>query len=292
MTTDVQAPSGEQLAAEVEREMQERQYQLRHVTLVPAEYHIYLHPDDFAYVEPIVPRIVDDIHACLNALVTRLNTPPAWARLTRLAPTRPIEVPLGGWVVYVKPSVNGEVGRGEIGIHSRLAVPAAARFGSGAGTVRISETVVSPTDRRTVSRTESVPRRAEAPTAGPIPPDPAPTGLRPVRSSGPRLTFTDDTGEHVYPLVKELTTIGRGGAEHRVDVSVTTGAQVSREHCCIRRDDTGALFLQDRSSWGTFVDGERVAPQAGAAAPVEHPLRDGAVIRLADAVTLTVHLPS
>jgi hypothetical protein len=292
VTTDVQAPSGEQIAAQVEREMQERQYQLRNVTLVPAEYHIYLHPEDFAYIEPIVPRIVDDIQACLNALVTRLNTPPAWARLTRLAQTRPIEVPLSGWAVYVKPSVNGEVGRGEIGIHSRLAVPAAARFGSGAGTVRISETVVSATDRRTVSRTESVPRRSDAPTAGQPVPEPVPTDLRPVRTAGPRLTYTDDTGEHVCPLVKELTTIGRGGAERRVDVTVTTGPQVSREHCCIRRDATGAFFLQDRSSWGTFVDGERVAPQAGAPVPVEHPLRDGAVIRLADAVTLTFHLPS
>jgi len=111
---------------------------------------------------------------------------------------------------------------------------------------------------------------------------------RVVTLSGPRLHYRDDNGEHVHPINKDLTKIGRGGAEHWVDVMVTAGAQVSREHCRIRRDPSGRLFLQDVSTWGTYLNGAPVEkfvdPQH------EHELTHGASIRLADAVTLELLL--
>ena len=82
VTRQPQPPTGEKIADEIEREMEERLYPLRNVTLAPAEYHVYLHPDDFAYVEGIVPRIVEDVQTCLNALVQRLNHRSLWSRLT------------------------------------------------------------------------------------------------------------------------------------------------------------------------------------------------------------------
>jgi pSer/pThr/pTyr-binding forkhead associated (FHA) protein len=114
---------------------------------------------------------------------------------------------------------------------------------------------------------------------------------RPVVLSGPRLHYRDDSGEHVHPITKDLTKIGRGGAEHWVDVMVTANAQVSREHCRIRRDAVGRLFLQDVSTWGTYVDGVAIEKYVdGDNAAREHELSHGVSIRLADAVTLELLL--
>jgi hypothetical protein len=303
-------PTGEKIADEIEREMEERLYPLRNVTLAPAEYHVYLHPDDYAYLEGIAPRIVEDVQTCLNSLIQRLNRRSLWSRLTTPHRFPPIEVPAGGWAIHLKPSVNDEVNPGEIGIHSRLTVPANARFGSGAGTIRITETVVAGTDRRSRTRTEAIPAHSDratvpvaaaaaavapataapmtAPSAISLVPPPIP---RTVSISGPRLQYRDDGGEHVHPINKDLIKIGRGGAEHWVDVMVSAGAQVSREHCRIRRDADGRLFLQDVSTWGTYLNGEPVDKFVeGDAAAREHELTHGASIRLADAVTLELLL--
>jgi hypothetical protein len=290
-------PSGEKIADEIERELEERLYPLRNVTLVPAEYHVYLHPDDFAYIEGVVPRIVDDVQTCLNTLVQRLNRRSIWSRLTDPQRYAVIEVPAGGWAVHIKASTNDEVNPGELGIHSRLTVPANARFGSGAGTIRITETVVAAGDRRSRTRTELMPSDPSH-LSGPANDGSATPGLtlvppplpRPVAISGPRLVYRDDSGEHVHPINKELTKIGRGGAEHWVDVMVSSGPQVSREHCRIRRDPSGRLFLQDVSTWGTYLNGAAVEKFVEAEAPHEHELTHGTSIRLADAVTLDLLL--
>ena len=297
MKRSSQPPTGERIADEIEREMEERLYPLRNVTLAPAEYHVYLHPDDFSYVEGIVPRIVEDVQTCLNTLVQRLNHRSLWSRFTDPQRLPAIEVPAGGWAVHIKASTNGDVNPGEIGIHSRLTVPASARFGSGAGTIRITETVVAGGDRRSRTRTEAIPAEptshagkaasGTAPELTIVPP-PLP---RPVTISGPRLVYRDDSGEHVHPINKDLIKIGRGGAEHWVDVAVSAGAQVSREHCRIRRDASGRLFLQDVSAWGTYLNGMPVEKFIdGVAEAHERELDHGASIRLADAVTLELLL--
>ena len=114
---------------------------------------------------------------------------------------------------------------------------------------------------------------------------------RPIALSGPRLLYRDDSGEHVHPITKDLTKIGRGGAEHWVDVMVSAGAQVSREHCRIRRDAVGRLFLQDVSTWGTYLNGAAVEKFVdGDSDAAEHELSHGASIRLADAVTIELLL--
>jgi hypothetical protein len=292
-----QPPTGERIASEIERELQDGLYPLRHVTLAPAEYHVYLHPDDFAHVELVVGRIVEDVQACLSALVERMNRRTAWARLT-MPPRPPVEMPAGGWIVHVKPALNDEVGQGQIGLESRLSVPQAFRFGTGAGTVRITETLVTGAERRSRTHTRTI-AAEPSPTATPlvaIPALPVPDDTpllpaRPITVAGPRLVYRDDTGDHTYAITKELTKIGRGGTEHWVDVMVTTGPQVSREHCRIRRDLGGRLFLQDVSAWGTFVNGRRLQPASTEeGATNEEELSHGTSIRLADAVTLELLL--
>ena len=269
-----QPPNGNRIASEVERELQLRLFPLRNVVLAPSEYHIYLHPDDFEHVRHVVPRIVHDIQDCLNALVERLNSRSRWSRMLGVA-RAPIELPPGGWAIHINPALNGDVGRGELGIHSRLSVPPQPRYGSGAGTVRVVQTIVSGTDHRVVGHADSVE---------------VPTGVR-SDARGPRLMFSDDNGTHVYPLTKDLTKIGRGGEDYWVDVTLTTGTKVSREHCHIRRDASGAFFLRDVSSWGTRLNGRPLEKYVETdSAGTEYPLTDGAAIHLAGAVTLEFRL--
>ena len=51
-----------------------------------------------------------------------------------------------------------------------------------------------------------------------------------------RLTYTDNLGPHTCDIVRDQTTIGRGGQAFPVDVRVATSEDVSREHARIRRD--------------------------------------------------------
>ncbi|MGH9218220.1 MAG: FHA domain-containing protein, partial [Vicinamibacterales bacterium] len=75
-----------------------------------------------------------------------------------------------------------------------------------------------------------------------------------------QLAYVDEQGPHIFVMRKDAVSIGRGGSAHWVDVQVTTGPRVSREHCRIRRADNGRFFLQDLSTWGTSVNGQRVRP--------------------------------
>jgi hypothetical protein len=293
VTIEPQPPDGDKIATEVEREMEQRLYRLRNVVLAPAEYHVYLHPDDFAHIKDVASLIELDVQQCLNAAVERMNGRSTLLNLV-LPKRPPVEIPRGGWAIHIKPALNGDVGRGELAIHSRLSVPSAPKFGSGAGTVRIAQTVVSGTERRTLERDEphtaarsavsssAAMRSAPGSAAPPLP------GTRP---RGARLTYSDESGTHDFAIAKELVKIGRGGAAHWVDVALVSGSKVSREHCRIRRDGTGRYFLQDVSSWGTFLNGQRLPKFDGSAGEAqERELADGASIRLADQVTLEFHL--
>jgi hypothetical protein len=91
---------------------------------------------------------------------------------------------------------------------------------------------------------------ASAPSA------PAP-GLEPASGSAlARLTYDDARGAHRHDVVRDSTTIGRGGLRFPVDVRVAASDEVSREHARIRRDPaTGAFYLIDLSTHGTTVNG-------------------------------------
>ena len=108
-----------------------------------------------------------------------------------------------------------------------------------------------------------------------------------------QLAYVDEQGPHIFVMRKDVVSIGRGGSAHWVDVQVTTGPRVSREHCRIRRAADGRFFLQDLSTWGTSVNGQRVTPYvhtspAGRLEETgqEHPLPRDARIQLADALLI------
>ena len=300
--------------------MEERLYPLLYRVLPPRVYHVYLHPDDYREIETIAPVIGADAQRALTERVDTLNRRPRWQGLL-LGKQPLIEPPAAGWDISIHPDANSEIERGQIGIVSRLSVAAAPTFEGGTPTTRIARTVVTGALRRTTTREETV--------APPVPPaaQPAasavPTPLLAVvagpsaiteaaSATGPpvdlstvasakveaargvaQLAYVDEQGPHTFVMRKDVVSIGRGGSAHWVDVQVATGPRVSREHCRIRRAGDGRFFLQDLSTWGTSVNGQRVKPfvQTSTTGQLletgeEHQLPGDARIQLADALLI------
>jgi pSer/pThr/pTyr-binding forkhead associated (FHA) protein len=150
----------------------------------------------------------------------------------------PLEHADARWHVDFVPDTDGELqDEQDIVVHSELILPAEVELGSGERTRRLTTVHAGP--RTAVrSRTDRSPSTAAA--CG-------------------RLVYQDQNGAHQYDVVKDSTTIGRGGTMYPVDVRVSTTDEVSREHARIRRDpETGALFLIDLSTHGTTIDGRPV----------------------------------
>jgi hypothetical protein len=304
-----QRPSGRTIILELVREMEERLYPLLYRVLPPRAYHVYLHPDDYREIETIAPVIAADAQRALSERIGTLNRRPRWQGLL-LGKQPPIETPAAGWEISIHPDANTELERGQIGIVSRLSVARTPTFEGGTPTTRIARTVVTGTLRRTTTSEESVP--PPAPQSAPSPVSvatpliavaAAPSAVantstmtepRPEAARGiAHLAYVDEQGPHVFVMRKDVVSIGRGGSAHWVDVQVTTGPRVSREHCRVRRAEDGRFFLRDMSTWGTSVNGQRIPPfvQTSPTGQLEetgheHELPREARIQLADALLI------
>jgi hypothetical protein len=278
-----QPPTGLKIVSELVNEMEHGLYPLVYRVLAPSVYHVYLHPDDFREIEGITPLIVDDARHALSARVNELNNQSKWTTL--ISGKRPrIELPPGGWEITVHSEANGEVSPGELGIVSKLALPASTEYEGGSPTTRIVKTVLTGGIRKSTTATEDAPP----------PPLPVATAANAAdaKQGFARVAYVDDQGPHVFVIRKDLISIGRGGSAHWVDIQLVTNPRVSREHCRIRRDPQGRFYVQDVSTWGTSINGERVPPYVQEAngqlqeTGQERELPREARIQLADAVVL------
>ncbi len=65
--------------------------------------------------------------------------------------------------------------------------------------------------------------------------------------------------DKTFVMTSEEIVIGRGGKAVWVDLKLEGPADVSREHCRIRRDPkTGTFFIRDLSQFGTTVNGASI----------------------------------
>jgi pSer/pThr/pTyr-binding forkhead associated (FHA) protein len=247
---------------------------LKYSTLAPSRYVVYLHPDEYTRIEPIVPVLQQQTVRALTEELARLNAQPAYRKyLDRFSPPGPpVENASKEWRVEFLPDADGELSPGDILIHSDLMLPDTGEdLGAGQRTRRITTVHVG---ARTTKRAETViPPRAAAVFA--------------------RLRYTDNAGPHTFDISQDSIVIGRGGVAHRVDVRIEASVDVSREHARIRRDPaTGRFFITDLSTLGTAVNGQAL-PKGFVDADggkrengTETPLPAGARIGLADMVTL------
>ena len=252
---------------------------LKYSALAPSRYVVYLHPDEFARIEPIIPILQEQTIRALGEELERLNRRPLHLRyLERFRPAAaPVENAARDWQIEFLADADGELASGDILIHSELALPSAEDdLGAGQRTRRITTRIQD--GHKTT-------RRQDVVTAPAARPDGSTTSAR--------LRYTDNSGAHTFEIAGDSITIGRGGAAYHADVKIDASVDVSREHARIRRDPAcGRFFLIDLSTLGTTVDGQRVArgyDEAGGVKRengVETPLADGARIGLADTVYL------
>ena len=282
MASAVKVPSGITIWNAIRDELLMNMYQLPFTTLPPTIFHVYLHTADYARIEGIVPRIVAELHKALTEEVRKINEGRGragmLARLIEQEEAPPIEVPASGWEVYIHPDRNAELKPGDLGIESLLPLPPPLEFG-GPPTTRIVRSVVTGTGRS--STTIEVPQAPSAPQT------------TPDLSTAERATlrYEDEKGPHVFSMRKDTLSIGRGGSSVWVDVQVVTSPKVSREHARLRRDGN-AFFIQDLSTWGTWINGVQIPPAVpgpdGVLRPgPEQPLGSPAKIQLADALVIS-----
>ena len=261
---------------------------LKYSTLAPSRFVVYLHPDEFARVERIVPVLQEQAGRALDEALQRLNHKPVfrkyWDRIGGTAP--PVENAAAEWQIEILPDADGELAPGDILVHSELTLPPTDdELGAGQRTRRI--TTVHGGDKTTRRSTLSpVEAQSTMASAGPT-----------SKAVLARLRYEDKGGPHTFDMGRDSITIGRGGIAYRADVKIDASVDVSREHARIRRDPaSGRFFLIDLSTLGTTVNGHRVArgyddvEGTKRENGTEVPLPDGARIGLADTVFLQFEL--
>jgi hypothetical protein len=264
------------LIAEVLKNMRANLEPLRYSTLAPSRYLIYLHPNEYARLETIIPLLREQTIRALSEELAALNKRSSVQRYAERflgSGAPPVESAAGEWQVEFLPDPDGDVEEGAILIDSQLRLPPTLELG-GEKTRRITTLHVG---TNVTTRAQII---ADAPTAA-------------VTRAFAQLTYEDEAGQHTFEITKDSVTIGRGGTTFPVDVKILSSADVSREHARIRRDpQTGRFFLIDLSSLGTTQNGRHVprgfddADGAKKENGAETPLPDQARIGLADMVYL------
>jgi len=260
---------GDDLLAEVLRNMEEGLFRIRGKTLVPAIYRIYLSPDDYEPFRDVVPFIANEIRTALDEKLKAWNATKRNLGVTFLekigardsgGATEYVRVS-DSWVVEIYPDLDGKLQPGEIEVHSELGAPQKTEYGAGSKTRRIVPQKAGDPEPQTVAettKTDQTKGRAFA-----------------------YLNYADQRGPQTFEVTKNQVVIGRGGRSYWVDVKLETLPDVSREHCRIRRDaETGSFTIEDVSQFGTAVNGKPVGQNAS----VELPKR--ATISLAGVIDL------
>ena len=249
---------------------------LKYSTLAPSRYTVYLHPNEFARLEGIVPILRDQTVRALSDELIKLNRRSQlqnWMNRFRAGGPE-IRNAATEWQVDFLADPDGEMSEGDLLIDSELVLPAMPDLGVGERTRRITTVHAG---QRTATREQTINR------------DVAPAPPRPRA----RIEYADDSGHHVYEVFKDSITIGRGGTTYAVDVRIVSSPDVSREHARLRLDpSTGRFYLIDLSSLGTTLNGRHIprgydeVDGARKANGAETMVPDTAKIGLADTVTL------
>jgi hypothetical protein len=262
--------------------MRQNLEQLKYSTLAPSRYTVYLHPNEYARLEGIIPVLRQQTVQALSEELEKLNGRPSLMGLLqrwRGAASEPhYQNAAGDWQVEFLADPDGEMAEGDLLIDSELILPANPDLGVGERTRRITTTH---SGQRTATREQTINRTAA-------------TAVKAVLA---RLEYDDDAGHHSYEVTKDAVSIGRGGIAFPVDVRIVSSPDVSREHARLRRDpQTGRFFLIDLSTLGTTLNGRHVPKgydevdggrrENGA----ETALPDTATIGLADTVVLELRI--
>jgi hypothetical protein len=256
------------ISAAVLANLQESLVPLVYTTVAPSFYLVYLHPEDFAAIESIIPLLRKEIARALAEATADMANPKWWSYVLRPArePLPALDTSANA-DLQILPDPNGDVPPGEVAVHSELRMTGAGEF-AGPPTVRVTTT----TSVHPLAGHRDIP--ASAPSEGAL----------------AWLRIDDLEGTRRHGVVDNPTLLGRGGLGCYVHVRLRTEGQVSKEHCRIRRDEaSGEFFIKDLSRNGTTVNGSPLPRGVDVSDSGkreleggEVPLPDGARIGLAD----------
>ncbi|MBC8165033.1 MAG: FHA domain-containing protein [Bryobacteraceae bacterium] len=281
--------TGDDIIAEILRNVDAGQFRIRRTVLLPCVFHVYLNSADYDLIRPAISALTAEARSALMERVDELNKrarPSKVGKFLGLANEEAVQYKIldPDWTVELHPDIEEKLGRADIEVHSDLASAARPEF-DGAMTRHITRKHGLPSSRLT-----------EVPSISTV--DSQPTVMvSNSRATGEKvygwLRYSDEGSPKEFTITKDEIAIGRGGKAVWVDIKLTAPPDVSREHCRLRRDAaTGRFYLKDLSQFGTTLDGRKVpsgidrrdGSERDSQLEVEVPPK--ASIRLADVVTV------
>ena len=250
--------SGNVIIGELIRNMELGRFEMTYTVLLPCVFTIYLNPEDHATLSGVLDLIIEDAKRALRSRVVQFNTNSTVFGVRR-RPKRPKEYKIAcrDWSLEFLP--DSEVPTGDVEIHSEL--NETVQPGYRGTKTTLMEREPSASAQRTTSQRQEARRVAE-----------------PVFAE---IRYEDDSGSQHYLVTQNQVRIGRGGDDQPMDLALYTSDEVSREHLMLRRDSaTGAFFITDASTNGTWVDGKRLRKG------VEQALPNHAEIGVGETLTL------
>ncbi len=249
--------TGKDIILDIVENMRANREELLYSTLVPTLFEVHLHAADYNRLEGIFPMIAAEGRRALAEALARDNRLAGRGWLQKLGVAPPVQPAHESWTITFHSDEDEELRPGEIMIVSRLTLPPAPELGAGTRTRRIT---TSRLGSETSRRTEVVA-------------EPAPVAEPPAVKVFATLTYEDNSGRHTHPITESQLVIGRGGAGYWVDLRVDAAQDVSREHVRLRRDETtGQFYVKDLSTYGTTVNGQRIATSIDASSGTKRDL--------------------
>jgi hypothetical protein len=227
--------TGDDIISELIRNADAGWFKVRYTILVPCIFNVYLHPRDYELIQPIAELIREEAVRALKEHLSNLNKPrtagPFGKRFASAGEPRPeYKILEKQWVIQFHGDQEERLRPGEIEIYSELGSARPKEFGAGAMTTFITRNPAG----------DSVAGNSEVP----------------ARTVLARMRYRDAGMDKTFVMTSEEIVIGRGGKAVWVDLKLEGPADVSREHCRIRRDPkTGTFFIRDLSQFGTAVNG-------------------------------------
>jgi hypothetical protein len=267
--------TGDDIISELIRNADAGAFKVRYTILVPCIFNVYLHPRDHELIKPIVDLVREEAIRALQEHLSHLNKPgasfPLAKRFGLAGEPRPeYKILEKQWIIQFHADQEERLRPAEIEIYSELGSARPKDFGAGAMTTLITRN--SARDPGTVAaRRDVADHRVIA-----------------------RFRYRDSGKENTFAMTSDEIVVGRGGKAVWVDLKLDGPADISREHCRIRRDPkSGTFFIKDLSQFGTAVNGasipnsvERIEGGDKVDRNREVPLPSPAKITLADVCTL------
>jgi FHA domain/Protein of unknown function (DUF3662) len=231
--------TGDDIISELIRNADAGCFKVRYTILVPCIFNVYLHPRDYELIQPIAEILREEAVRALKEHLSNLNKPrtarPFGKRFGSAGDPRPeYKILEKQWVIQFHADQEERLRPGEIEIYSELGSARPKDFGAGAMTTFITR----------------------HPAGGSVEGNSEGAGRFPARAVLARVRYRDSGIDKTFVMTSEEIVIGRGGKAVWVDLKLEGPADVSREHCRIRRDPgTGTFFIRDLSQFGTAVNG-------------------------------------